>query len=204
MPSPPLRCPSCDHDNPAEANFCNQCGMPVDFRVCEACEAVNRGHSSRCHKCGELMFTPSADPQPSQTTTQEIDATTPPQAIDATTPSTAAVVAYEGEPRLTRLPDLAELEPDESQKRNDSRLFARHRRVRWVAIAIVAFAALAVPAYVAYEDPTHFRQAINRLTDLSNAKLPESVSGTAPAPDAPKPELPTSAAEPSGVTAPER
>ena len=204
MPSPPLRCPSCDHDNPAEANFCNQCGMPVDFRVCEACEAVNRGHSSRCHKCGELMFTPSADPQPSQTITQAIDATTPTQAIDATTPPAAAVVAYEGEPRLTRLPDLAELEPDESQKRNDSRLFARHRRVRWVAIAIVAFAALAVPAYVAYEDPTHFRQAINRLTDLSNAKLPESASGTAPAPDAPKPELPTSAAEPSGVTAPKR
>ena len=51
----PLRCPSCGGGNPAGANFCNNCGMPVNLEPCACCDAINRRGADRCHKCGSLF-----------------------------------------------------------------------------------------------------------------------------------------------------
>jgi len=59
----PLRCPSCHHDNPVEANFCNNCGMPVNLEACGHCDAINRRGAERCHKCGSVLR-PSREPAP--------------------------------------------------------------------------------------------------------------------------------------------
>jgi len=56
--TPVVRCPSCAHPNPADSRFCNQCGMPVDFRHCDACDAINAGAADRCHKCGHSFVAP--------------------------------------------------------------------------------------------------------------------------------------------------
>jgi hypothetical protein len=50
-----VSCPSCNHDNPAGANFCNRCGAPVHFITCEGCDAVNDRDARRCYKCGARL-----------------------------------------------------------------------------------------------------------------------------------------------------
>ena len=61
-PAFPLRCPSCAHGNPAAANFCNHCGMPVNLEPCRFCEAINKRSDVACHKCGILLARPAAAP----------------------------------------------------------------------------------------------------------------------------------------------
>ncbi len=50
-----VRCPSCDHANPANSHFCNQCGMPVHFEACGRCDAINLRGATSCHKCGSSV-----------------------------------------------------------------------------------------------------------------------------------------------------
>ena len=50
-----VRCPSCDHANPAGSHFCNRCGMPVHFEACGRCEAINPRGAASCHKCGCVL-----------------------------------------------------------------------------------------------------------------------------------------------------
>jgi hypothetical protein len=80
-----------------------------------------------------------------------------------------------------------------------------HRgRGRRVALAIVLLAACAVPAYIAYEDPSPFRQAINLVTpDPTNEKETDTGSGRAPTSEAP-PVTPAEEAQPiaAAVTPP--
>ena len=200
----PLRCPSCDHGNPEDANFCNQCGMPVCFEVCDACEAVNTRHVSRCYKCGGLLSKPAADPVASEPSPQKADEGPPPSSF----------VAYEGEPRLTRLPDASELAVDELQARSPS---AAQASSRWLAVVIVAIAVLAVPAYLAYKDPAQVRHAIDsvraywsKATESGGppAKVPIGTAPSVPArpanrPDAAKADSPT-LAQPSEAAIPNR
>src|SRR4029453_5942014 len=58
----PLRCPSCHHDNPVEANFCNNCGMPVDLESCSHCDAINQRGAERSPK-GGTVFSPFGELQ---------------------------------------------------------------------------------------------------------------------------------------------
>ena len=60
----PLRCPSCDHGNPAAAKFCNNCGLPVHLQPCGNCEAINDRTANRCYKCGSpLALAPMLQPR---------------------------------------------------------------------------------------------------------------------------------------------
>jgi hypothetical protein len=67
--TPVASCSFCEHDNPAGAKFCNECGSPLDLRPCIRCRAINHVGALHCHACGmafqvELMHTdavPSAE-----------------------------------------------------------------------------------------------------------------------------------------------
>ena len=84
-----LRCPSCGHDNPQGSNFCNQCGAPVHFRMCEACEAINDTFAYNCHKCHRALPQPPVLPS---VYVEEQGELTMPRARD-TSPGLLAVAA---------------------------------------------------------------------------------------------------------------
>lgn len=48
----PLACCFCNHGNPEQAKFCNECGSPLGLRPCTQCDGVNPRGVDRCHQCG--------------------------------------------------------------------------------------------------------------------------------------------------------
>jgi ribosomal protein L40E len=53
---PPPDCPFCEHQNPADAKFCNECGSPLHLTPCGGCGAVNSVGDTHCWRCGELLL----------------------------------------------------------------------------------------------------------------------------------------------------
>jgi class 3 adenylate cyclase/tetratricopeptide (TPR) repeat protein len=49
-----LNCPSCGHENAADAAFCNKCGARLEI-VCANCQRSNRGDSAFCAGCGQKL-----------------------------------------------------------------------------------------------------------------------------------------------------
>src|ERR1700693_4680700 len=49
-----MRCPSCNHDTPADALFCMKCGTKVENR-CSSCDTVNPADANFCRKCGGVL-----------------------------------------------------------------------------------------------------------------------------------------------------
>jgi hypothetical protein len=47
----PTRCPFCEHDNPADAKFCSECGGALHLAPCPKCGAVNQVAASVCYQC---------------------------------------------------------------------------------------------------------------------------------------------------------
>ncbi len=52
---PPPDCPFCEHQNPASAKFCNECGSPLHLTPCGDCGAVNGVADTHCWRCGGLL-----------------------------------------------------------------------------------------------------------------------------------------------------
>ncbi len=50
-----LSCGKCTHPNPADANFCNQCGNPLEDPGCRSCGAMNPPGSQFCNDCGQKI-----------------------------------------------------------------------------------------------------------------------------------------------------
>src|SRR5262245_21538103 len=48
-------CPVCAHRNPRGSHFCNECGSPLQLRLCPACHAAEDGLSLGCRSCGEKL-----------------------------------------------------------------------------------------------------------------------------------------------------
>ena len=48
----PNRCSFCQHANPADARYCNECGGSLDLRPCDRCGAVNDRRATQCEVCG--------------------------------------------------------------------------------------------------------------------------------------------------------
>ena len=76
-------CPFCDHRNPVGAQFCSDCGSPLDLKPCNQCDAVNYQAATICYKCGAecpASFTtpdatpvlPAADPAPAWPTPGDV------------------------------------------------------------------------------------------------------------------------------------
>jgi hypothetical protein len=53
---PPPDCPFCEHQNPASAKFCNECGSPLHLTPCGDCGAVNSVADAHCWRCGGLLL----------------------------------------------------------------------------------------------------------------------------------------------------
>ena len=49
-----MKCPKCDHENTAEAKFCEQCAAPLG-RVCTNCGSRVSPTAKFCPQCGELL-----------------------------------------------------------------------------------------------------------------------------------------------------
>ncbi len=46
-----MKCPECQHENPDEAEFCIECGKPIEFH-CPKCGVVTPATGKFCMKCG--------------------------------------------------------------------------------------------------------------------------------------------------------
>ena len=49
-----MKCSNCNHDNLAEALFCNKCGSKLEL-ACPECGKVNPSESTYCNKCGTKL-----------------------------------------------------------------------------------------------------------------------------------------------------
>jgi double zinc ribbon protein len=56
-----MQCPQCQHENPAEAKFCNQCATPLLLQ-CSACATENPPGARFCHQCATPLPTLSSTP----------------------------------------------------------------------------------------------------------------------------------------------
>jgi ribosomal protein L40E len=45
-------CSFCQHTNPADARYCNECGCTLQLKPCERCDAINALNATHCHHCG--------------------------------------------------------------------------------------------------------------------------------------------------------
>src|SRR5262245_3100877 len=59
-----MRCGACQHENPAVARFCLECGARLAVR-CAACAAELPAHAKSCMQCGRALQRPStSEPAP--------------------------------------------------------------------------------------------------------------------------------------------
>ncbi len=45
-------CFACQHANPPDAKFCNECGCPCSLKPCAQCDAINDAGADECKRCG--------------------------------------------------------------------------------------------------------------------------------------------------------
>ena len=67
------RCAFCDHLNPADAKYCNECAADLQLMLCPECSAVNRRGMPHCHKCGAGL--PHPQPVVERLAASEVSAT---------------------------------------------------------------------------------------------------------------------------------
>jgi ribosomal protein L40E len=58
-----MRCASCNHDNSADALFCDACGAKLES-ICATCGTTNQPDARFCKKCGTRIATESAPAKP--------------------------------------------------------------------------------------------------------------------------------------------
>jgi ribosomal protein L40E len=56
------QCLSCDRPNPSDAAFCENCGSPLNLKLCEQCEAINQSRAEHCHKCSATFVARAETP----------------------------------------------------------------------------------------------------------------------------------------------
>jgi len=49
-----MKCPRCQHENPAGVKFCGACGTRLEV-LCPACQAANPPTNRFCHECGQVL-----------------------------------------------------------------------------------------------------------------------------------------------------
>lgn len=154
-----VRCPSCDHANPAGSHFCNRCGMPVHFEACRRCEAINARGAASCHKCGSVL---------------------PGSAIPESAEAAPAIVETPSPQAASRLDSNGDLPPDVAGPAQ------RPRHVGMPAALIaLALALVAVPTYIATEHPASFHRVVDAIAPRGNvAADPPAPTSGAPQPPA--------------------
>ena len=56
-----MKCPRCQHESPADAVFCQECGRRLEG-VCPGCGTANRLDAKFCKKCGQPVAVMSPTP----------------------------------------------------------------------------------------------------------------------------------------------
>jgi class 3 adenylate cyclase len=54
-----MQCPRCQHENPADATFCQECGARLET-ACPSCATPNQLGAKFCKKCGQRLSQPEA------------------------------------------------------------------------------------------------------------------------------------------------
>ena len=54
-----MKCGRCQHENPPDAAFCDECGARLEA-TCTSCGEANRAGAKFCRKCGEGLTQPTA------------------------------------------------------------------------------------------------------------------------------------------------
>ena len=65
-----MHCPSCQHENPAEAAFCEECGTKL-VRTCPSCGHEARSSAKFCLACGTSLAEQVATSTSTQTDKQQ-------------------------------------------------------------------------------------------------------------------------------------
>ena len=163
-----VRCPSCDHANPAGSHYCNQCGMPVHFETCGRCEAINLRGAASCHKCGCVL---------------------PGCAIPESSAAAPVIVEIPPSQATDRLDSTSDLPPQYVAEPAPRR---RHASLRAALIAF-GLVLVAVPTYIATEHPASFHRVVDAIAQRGNTPG----DSPAPAPGPPQPPPVRSPLEPA-------
>src|ERR1700686_4739548 len=54
FPGPKMKCPKCQHENPADARFCEACAAPL-ARLCANCSSPVSATAKYCSQCGHAL-----------------------------------------------------------------------------------------------------------------------------------------------------
>ncbi|MGH3371416.1 MAG: adenylate/guanylate cyclase domain-containing protein, partial [Nocardioidaceae bacterium] len=57
-----MRCPRCQHDNPAQSSFCLECGARLAL-ACPSCSAELPAEAKFCNRCGNPVIAASVQPR---------------------------------------------------------------------------------------------------------------------------------------------
>ena len=85
-----IRCPSCEHENAADAAFCDECGARLEA-ACSSCGEPNRAGAKFCRKCGQGFGQTSGASGASRTKFATPDAYTPKHLAERILTSKAAL-----------------------------------------------------------------------------------------------------------------
>jgi class 3 adenylate cyclase/tetratricopeptide (TPR) repeat protein len=109
-----MRCASCNHDNSADALFCDACGAKLES-ICATCGTTNQPDARFCKKCGTRIATESAPAKPAAAPTAPNIRVTPesssPENIEGERKTVTALFAdIKGSTEL-----MEELDPEEAR-----------------------------------------------------------------------------------------
>jgi len=60
-----MKCPKCQHENPDDAKFCNECANKLEL-VCPECGKANPLGSKFCNECAHNLAIPSPEAPPKE------------------------------------------------------------------------------------------------------------------------------------------
>ncbi|MBW1786306.1 MAG: zinc ribbon domain-containing protein [Deltaproteobacteria bacterium] len=67
-----MKCPKCQSENPDDAQFCIECGNPMEFH-CPKCGAITPPTGKFCKACGHNLSLPSEPPPKELTFDEKLD-----------------------------------------------------------------------------------------------------------------------------------
>jgi hypothetical protein len=201
-----VNCTFCSNENPAHANFCWNCGAPLDLKTCPQCEWLNEQVATHCSKCATAL----ADKEPAPIEATEFSAS--PKATQPEIPPTPSRSSKEQESlqsllaqlkddvnRLTATRTVVEAIPTVEPVEHAPHALARLPDVRrdtvvitpvaslgsnwYTLIMVVALAAGAALGYYAYQQQRETPHAASG-TIVVPAAGPKPSAGQAPAPSA--------------------
>ena len=60
-----MKCSKCQHENPDDAEFCNECANKLEL-VCPECGKANPPGSKFCNECAHNLTLPTLEPTPKE------------------------------------------------------------------------------------------------------------------------------------------